>query len=104
MRKVGSVNISFFIFPNQTGTATSSPADNAASQSLKGFRGGKTKIKNQQTKTFEVNEQPQDIGKINIPNVMLWMLKSAYEQTTIKRVAKELRHLNAHATQANQKK
>jgi len=41
----------------------------------------------------ETNNQPQDIGKLNIPNVVLWMLKSAYERTTIKRVAKELRHL-----------
>jgi len=42
-------------------------------------------MKKQQTKTKEVNEQPKDIGKINIPNVMLWMPKNAYEQTTIKR-------------------
>jgi len=30
---------------------------------------------------------------MNITNVMLWMMKSAYEQTTIKKVAKLLRHL-----------
>jgi integrase len=36
---------------------------------------------------------PLDIGKLNIPNVMLWMKKNAYEPTTIKRVTKELRHL-----------
>ena len=39
------------------------------------------------------NQDPQDIGKINIPNTMLWMKTNAYEPTTIKRVAKELRHL-----------
>jgi hypothetical protein len=44
----------------------------------------------------ESKEQPQDIGKLNIPNVMLWMLKNAYEQTTVKRVAKELRHLERY--------
>jgi integrase len=49
----------------------------------------------------EVNNQPQDIGKLNIPNVMLWMLKNAYEQTTIKRVAKELRHLERNCNTSN---
>jgi len=38
-------------------------------------------------------KDPIDIGKLNIPNVMLWMKTNAYEPTTIKRVAKELRHL-----------
>jgi hypothetical protein len=49
----------------------------------------------------EVKEQPQDIGKLNIPNVMLWMLKNAYEQTTVKRVAKELRHLERNCNTSN---
>lgn len=49
----------------------------------------------------EVDNQPQDIGKLNIPNVMLWMLKNAYEQTTIKRVAKELRHLVRNCNASN---
>lgn len=39
------------------------------------------------------NQDPENIGKLNIPNVMLWMKKEAYEQTTITRVAKEIRHL-----------
>ncbi len=39
------------------------------------------------------NQSPQDIGKMNITNVMLWMKKNAYEPSTIKRIAKELRHL-----------
>lgn len=55
----------------------------------------------QQTKTKEVNEQPQDIGKMNIPNVMLWMMKNAYEQSTIKRVGKELRHLDRNCNTNN---
>jgi integrase len=44
-------------------------------------------------KEIQTNQDPQDIGKLNIPNVMLWMKKSAYEPTTIQRVGKELRHL-----------
>jgi integrase len=46
-------------------------------------------LKQLQTET----KDPQDIGKLIIPNTMLWMKTSAYEPTTIKRVAKELRHL-----------
>lgn len=43
---------------------------------------------------LEQNQQsPESIGKMNITNVMLWMMKNAYEQTTIKKVAKLLRHL-----------
>jgi hypothetical protein len=53
----------FLIFPNQTGTATSSPTDKTASQSF------------------------------NIVNTMLWMQRNAYEESTIKKVAKLLRHL-----------
>ena len=41
-------------------------------------------------------QEPQDIGKVSIINVMLWMKNNAYEPTTIKRVAKELRHLERH--------
>ena len=39
------------------------------------------------------NQDPQDIGKLNIANVMIWMKKEAYEPTTIQRVVKELKHL-----------
>ena len=46
-------------------------------------------------------QDPQDIGKLNIPNIMLWMKKNAYEQTTIKRVAKELRHLERNCNTSN---
>jgi integrase len=41
-------------------------------------------------------QDPQDIGKLNIANVIIWMKKEAYEATTIHRVAKELRHLQAY--------
>lgn len=39
------------------------------------------------------NQEPQDIGKVEIVNVMLWMKDNVCEPTTIKRVGKELRHL-----------
>ena len=58
------LNLEFFIFPDQTGTATSSPTVTTASQS-----------------------------DLNIVNVMLWMKRNAYEESTIKKVAKLLRHL-----------
>ena len=51
------------------------------------------KIKQLLEELQQENQVPQDIGKMNITNVMLWMKKEAYEPTTIKRVAKELRHL-----------
>ena len=52
------------------------------------------KIVKELLKQLQVETQdPQDIGKLNITNVMLWMKKEAYEPTTIQRVAKELRHL-----------
>jgi hypothetical protein len=72
-RKVwlGSVRHDFVIFPNQTGTATSSPALNQPSQS----------------------DKLSHLEKMVIPNIMIWMMKNAYEQTTIKKVAKLLRHL-----------
>ncbi|HLC00651.1 MAG TPA: hypothetical protein VJL33_04985 [Candidatus Bathyarchaeia archaeon] len=38
-------------------------------------------------------QEPKDIGKVSIINVMLWMKNNAYEPTTIKRVAKELKTL-----------
>jgi integrase len=41
-------------------------------------------------------QDPKDIGKINIANVIIWMKKEAYETTTIQRVVKELRHLQAN--------
>lgn len=41
----------------------------------------------------ETAQEPESIGKLNIPNAMLWMKQKPYEETTIRRVAKELRHL-----------
>jgi integrase len=49
------------------------------------------------------NQDPQDIGKINIANTMLWMKTNAYEPTTIKRVAKELRHLERNCNASSPK-
>ena len=60
-------------------------------------------MKKLQTKSKEVNEQPQDIRKINITNIMLWMLKNAFEQTTVKKVAKEIRHLERNCNTNNPK-
>ncbi|MGD0645087.1 MAG: hypothetical protein ABSA75_09300 [Candidatus Bathyarchaeia archaeon] len=34
------------------------------------------------------NQDPLDIGKLNIANIIIWMQKEAYEPTTIKRVVK----------------
>jgi integrase len=53
-------------------------------------------LKQLQTET----KDPQDIGKLNIPNTMLWMKTNAYEPTTIKRVTKELRHLERNCNTA----
>jgi len=47
------------------------------------------------------NQEPQDIGKVEIVNVMLWMKSNAYEPTTIKRVGKELRHLQRNCNISN---
>ncbi|MGA3289789.1 MAG: hypothetical protein ABSD42_06075 [Candidatus Bathyarchaeia archaeon] len=30
-------------------------------------------------KEIQTNQDPQDIGKLNIPNIMIWMKKNAYE-------------------------
>jgi hypothetical protein len=49
------------------------------------------------------NQDPKEIGKLNIPNTMLWMKTNAYEPTTIKRVAKELRHLERYCNTASPK-
>ncbi|HII85167.1 TPA: hypothetical protein HA273_00975, partial [Candidatus Bathyarchaeota archaeon] len=54
----------FFIFPDPTGTATSSPVLTTTSQS-----------------------------DMNIVNVMLWMQRNAYEESTIRKIAKLLRHI-----------
>jgi len=48
-------------------------------------------------------KDPTDIGKLNIPNTMLWMKTNAYEQTAIKRVAKELRHLERNCNTSSPK-
>jgi integrase len=54
-------------------------------------------------KLQEETQDPQDIGKLYIPNVMLWMKKEAYEPTTIQRVAKELRHLERNCNTSSPK-
>lgn len=61
----------FVIFPVQTGTATSSPLDKTASQ-----------------------------FNMNIVNTMLWMKRNAYQESTIAKVAKLLRHLKRNCNTA----
>ncbi len=41
----------------------------------------------------KTEQDPQDIGKINLANLIIWMQNNAYEPTTIKRVIKELNHI-----------
>jgi hypothetical protein len=56
---------------------------------------------------LQINCHPSQINptgtleKMNITNVMLWMMKNAYEQTTIKKVAKLLRHLERNSDTTN---
>jgi integrase len=45
-------------------------------------------------------QDPQDIGKLNIANIIIWMKKEAYEPTTIQRVVKELKHLERNCNTA----
>jgi hypothetical protein len=46
------------------------------------------------------NQDPPDIGKLNITNIIIWMKKGAYESTTIQRVVKELKHLERNCNTA----
>ena len=46
------------------------------------------------------NQDPKDIGKLNITNIIIWMKKEAYEPTTIQRVVKELKHLERNCNTA----
>jgi hypothetical protein len=43
----------------------------------------------------------QETQKMNIANTMLWMMKNAYEQTTIKKIGKLLRHLERNCNASN---
>jgi len=45
-------------------------------------------------------KDPADIGKLNIANIIIWMKKEAYEPTTIRRVVKELKHLERNCNTA----
>jgi len=46
-------------------------------------------------------QDPQDIGNLNLANIMIWMKKEAYEPTTIQRVVKELKHLQKNCNTSN---
>ena len=58
-------------------------------------------MKKQTLEPKQITQEPQDIGKLNIPNLMIWMLKNAFEKTTIKRVIKELKHLEKNCNIGN---
>ncbi len=61
------------------------------------------KIKQLLEELQQTTQEPEDIGKMNITNTMLWMKSNAYEPTTIKRVAKELRHLEKNCNTSSPK-
>jgi hypothetical protein len=42
---------------------------------------------------LQEDEQPQSTEKMNITNVMLWMKRKGYQESTVKKAAKLLRHL-----------
>jgi hypothetical protein len=46
------------------------------------------------------NQDPEDIGILNITNIIIRMKKEAYEPTTIRRVVKELKHLERNCNTA----
>jgi len=48
----------------------------------------------------QTTQSPQDIGKLNMANIIIWMKKAAYEPTTIQRVVKELKHLEGNCNTA----
>ncbi len=48
-----------------------------------------------------ISTPPQRTGKMNIANTMLWMMKNAYEKTTIKKIGKLLRHLERNCNTSN---
>jgi len=77
----GSVRHEFLICINQTGTATSSPYKNTTSPPK--------------------NASSPKIASANIINVILWMKKQAYEETTIKATAKRLKHLQKNCLLAD---
>jgi integrase len=46
------------------------------------------------------SQDPKDIGKLNITNIIIWMKKEAYEPTTIQRIVKELKYLERNCNVA----
>jgi integrase len=54
------------------------------------------KKKTKQTQANQTQSENGNQKPLNIVNVMLWMKKNAYEETTIRKTAKLLRHLQKH--------
>jgi len=59
------------------------------------------KIVKELLKQLQETQDPRDIGKLNLANVIIWMKKEAYETTTIQRVVKELKHLERNCNTAS---
>ena len=98
--KFGVCQLYFFIFPYQTGTATSFPKMVQRPSAFKGL-GGKEKMKQIQTQKTCSNEQPKPLEQVNLTNVQIWMLKNAYEQSTIKQVIKRLKRIQKNCETSN---
>ena len=58
----------------------------------------------EKTKQIKASQTQEEIGSqkpLNIVNIMLWMKKNAYEETTIRKTAKLLRHLQKQCNTAD---
>ncbi|MDT8781904.1 MAG: site-specific integrase [Candidatus Bathyarchaeota archaeon] len=55
-----------------------------------------SKLVKQLLEQLKEDEQTQSVEKMNITNVMLWMQRKGYKDSTIKKAAKLLRHLERH--------
>ena len=59
------------------------------------------KQKTKQTQASQTQSENGNQKTLNIVNIMLWMKKNAYEETTIRKTAKLLRHLQRHCNTAD---
>jgi hypothetical protein len=46
------------------------------------------------------SKDPEDIGNLNITNIIIWIEKEACEPTTIRRLVKETKHLELNCNTA----
>jgi integrase len=94
---VGSVLFLSSSFPIRLGRRHHPPTNQQRSSIFRVSGGKETmnrKIVEELLKQLkEESGDPKDVGKLNITNIIIWMKKEAYENTTIERVVKELKHL-----------